>query len=81
MDTYSVFEGVLRGDVVELLNGEGRQVQAAALAVLHTPLVVILLVGCKIRIIQPGNDLTALVRMQDQQREIPACSPRTCLTH
>lgn len=48
METYSVFEGVLRGDVVELLNGEGRQIQAAALAVLHIPLMVILLVGCKI---------------------------------
>lgn len=48
METYSVFEGVLRGDVVELLNGECRQVQAAALAVLHIPLMVILLVGCKI---------------------------------
>lgn len=43
--TYGVFQGVLRGDVVQLLDGERRQVQAAAVALLHAPLVVVLLVG------------------------------------
>lgn len=45
--TYRIFEGVFRGDVIKLLDCEGRQVEAAAMAFLHTPLVVVLLVGWK----------------------------------
>lgn len=60
--TYGVFQGVLRGDVVQLLDGEGGQVQAAAVALLHAPLVVVLLVSWTHKQVLANNNNTAAGR-------------------
>lgn len=47
--TYCIFERVFRGNIVQFINSEGGEVETTAMTLLNIPLVIILLVGCKIQ--------------------------------
>lgn len=47
--TYCIFEREFRGNIVQFINSEGGEVETTAMTLLDIPLVIILLVGCKIK--------------------------------
>lgn len=50
--TYCIFECVFTSDIVQFFNSEGGEIETTAMTLLNIPLVIILLIGCKIQSIK-----------------------------
>lgn len=50
--TYCIFECVFTSDIVQFFNSEGGEIETTAMTLLNVPLVIILLIGCKIQSIK-----------------------------